>query len=395
MWNVPGQKTPSDRFQPFEPEEILYEFDGPRIFTLRDIQQEPYLVYWADGNDGFNRYVVVPTSAAIVSSLKLGEVSVLEALNQPRCWLFDVTHADQFQACQRVEFSDIPRDSLPAVGTMLLPELEPLLTLRAIGDTIVPGHIPGSVIRSCVEGVQKSLKFLSEFVLGKTPQQGRPNEFLRSLFDLPAQHLALSSFVISFRMPIQEKNLLTRTGEKSVEAETLAEVGRLLNKGLRWLTSASGEAGIFSAEAPDEWEVLLRALRELTPPAQGQIKQLELRGRLLGSHPQPFKLDRTSRQHVNTAIHTRRLEPRVVKLTGRIRELDKDRMSFELREIPEPPFAQRFVFEEQLREDVIKAFDSEDIVTVGGVTFPVKNIVFAAMISSSDSTKPEMTAFGD
>jgi hypothetical protein len=70
-------------------------------------------------------------------------------------------------------------------------------------------------------------------------------------------------------------------------------------------------------------------------------------------------------------------------------------MSFELREIPEPPFAQRFVFEEQLREDVIKAFDSEDIVTVGGVTFPVKNIVFAAMISSSDSTKPEMTAFGD
>lgn len=395
MWNITGQKTPPDRFQPFEPEDILYEFDGPRIFTLRDTDQEPYLAYWSDGNDDFNRYVVVPTSAAILSSLRSGETSVLEALNQPRCWLCDVTHADQLLGCQRVEFSDIPQDCLPSVGTMLLPELEPLLTLRAVGDAIVPGHIPGSVIRSCVEGVQKSFKFLSEFVLGKTPQQGRPDEFLRRLFDLPAQNLALGSFVISFRMPIDEKNLFTATGQKSPEAETLEEVGRLLDKGLRWLTSAAGEEGVYSPEAPEEGEVLLRALKELTPSTQGHVEQFELRGRLLGSRSKPFTLNRDSRQRVNTAIRHRRLEPQIVTLRGRIRELDKDRMSFELRDMPEPPHTQRCVFEERLLDDVFQAMGSDEIVTVGGVTFPVKNIVFAAVVSSGTAPPPDATPNGD
>jgi hypothetical protein len=392
MWNIIGQKIPFDRFQPFEPLEILYEFDGPRIFTLWDKDQEPYLAYWSDGNEDFNRYVIVPTSVAILTSLRSGVTSVLEALNQPRCWLCDVTHADQLLACQRVDFAGIPRDCLPSVGTMLLPELEPLLTLRAVGDAIVPGHIPGSVIRSCVEGVQKSLKFLSEFVLGKSPQQGRPDEFMRRLFDLPAQNFSPGSFVISFRMPIEEKNLFTASGRKSPEAETLEEVGRLLDKGLHWLTSAAGEEGVYSPTAPEEGEVLLRALKELTPASQGHIEQLELRGRLLGSRPAAFTLDREARQRVNTAIRTRRLKSEVVKLTGRIRELDKDRMSFELREIPEAPFFQRFVFEDKLRDDVIEAFDSEEIVTVLGITFPVKNVVFAAFVSSGTTAESEATA---
>lgn len=385
MWNITGQEFPADKFLPFEPEEALYEFDGPRIFTFRDQDKELFLAYWSDEDDDFNRFVVVPTSSAILTSLKSGEMSVREALNQPRCWLCDVAHVGTLEKCQRIEFSQVPEECLPAIGTMLLPELEPLLTLRAVGESIIPGHIPGSVIRSCVEGVQKSFKYLSEFALGKTPQQGRPDEFLRRLFDLPAQNFAFGSFVISFRMPIEEKNLFTAAGQKSPEAETLEEVGRLLDKGLRWLTSAAGEEGIYSPDAPEEGEVLLRALKELTPSSIGQIEHLELKGRLLGTQPKPFTLDREARQRVNTAIRTRQLEPQVVKLTGRIRELDKDRMSFELREIPEPPFTQRFVFEEQIRDDVIEAFDSDEIVTVGGVTFPIKNIVFAAVVSSAEA----------
>lgn len=387
MWKITGQEFTTDKFQPFEPEEILYEFDGPRIFTFRDQDQELFLAYWSDEDDDFNRFVVVPTSSAILKSLKSGETSVREALNQPRCWLCDVTHAGDLEKCQRVEFSQIPAECLPAIGTMLLPELEPLLTLRAVGDSIVPGHIPGSVIRACVEGAQKSFKYLSEFALGKTPQQGRPDEFLRRLFDLPAQNVTFGSFVISFRMPIEEKNLFTALGEKSPEAETLEEVGRLLDKGLRWLTSAAGEEGVYSPEAPEEGEVLLRALKELSPSSSGQIERLELKGRLLGSLPKPFMLDREARRKVNTAIRTRKLEPEVVTLTGRIRELDKDRMSFELRELPDPPYSQRCVFDEGLLDDIYQAMGSDEIVTVYGRTFPVKNVVFAAMVSSAEAHK--------
>ena len=77
MWNINGKPANFSRFQPFEPAEVLYEFDGPRIFTLTDNDDELNLVYWS--------------------------------------------------GCQRVEFEDIPRDSLPGIGTMLLPSLEPQL----------------------------------------------------------------------------------------------------------------------------------------------------------------------------------------------------------------------------------------------------------------------------
>lgn len=382
MWSIDGKSVPIERFLPFEPADVLYEFDGPRIFTLRDAEGELNLAYWSDENGEAFRYVVVPTTARILAALKKGSVSVFDALNQPRSWLCDTNHQGVLTECQRVDFDAIPRDSLPAIGTMLLPSLEPLLTLRAIGDDIVPGQIPASVIRTCVEGVQKTFKFLSEYVLGQEPQAGRPDEFLRRLFDLPTQRVAFASFEISFRMPIEERNLFTATGEKSPETETLEQVGALLNKGLKWLTTAAGEEGVYSPDDPEEGAVLLRALKELTPSSQGSIDRLELRGQLIGLRARPLVLERSSRRRVNNAISNRSLEPQPVDLEGRIRELDKDRLSFELREIDgSGSQSQRFVFDEEILEDVFQAFQDNVRVRVAGRTFPVKNVAYALALS--------------
>jgi hypothetical protein len=125
MWSIPGKSVPVTRFPRFEPDEVLYEFDGPRIFVVRDSEGELNLAYWSDEDDAICRYVVVPTTANILQALRQGDVSVFDALNQPRCWLCDVTHQGQIAACQRVDFEAIPKDSLPAAGTMLLPTLEP------------------------------------------------------------------------------------------------------------------------------------------------------------------------------------------------------------------------------------------------------------------------------
>ena len=127
MWNITGKPANFSRFQPFEPAEVLYEFDGPRIFTLIDNEDELNLVYWSDENDQICRYVVVPTTVKILTALKKGSISVFDALNQPRCWLCDSNQLGELTGCQRVEFEDIPRDSLPGIGTMLLPGLEPQL----------------------------------------------------------------------------------------------------------------------------------------------------------------------------------------------------------------------------------------------------------------------------
>ena len=388
MWSITGKTVEIERFQPFEPAEVLYDFDGPRIFTLTDSEGELNLAYWSDEDETSCRFVVVPTTTWILESLRKGTISVFDALNQPRCWLCDVTHQGDLSVCQRVDFEAVPRDSLPAIGTMLLPTLEPLLTLRAVGAEIIPGQIPGSVIRTCVEGVQKAFRVLAEHVLGQESQVGRPDDFLRRLFDLPTQRFAFASFEISFRMPIEELKLFTANGHKSVEAETLEEVGTLLNKGLKWLTTAAGEEGVYSPDNPDESAVVLRALKELTPSSQGSIERFELKGQLIGPRTMPLVLERTARQRVNAAIRSRSLEPQPVDLEGRIRVLDKDRLSFELREISGTSNIQRFVFDEELLEEVFQAFQDDLRVKIVGRTFPVKNLAYALALSRAVAATP-------
>lgn len=125
MWSISGKPAEADRFVPFVAHDILYQFDGPRIFTLVDVDDELNLVYWSDEDDVLSRYIVVPTTAAIAAALRSGGTTVFDALNQPRSWICDVSHDGQIQRCWRVNFQDIPREALPALGTMLLPALEP------------------------------------------------------------------------------------------------------------------------------------------------------------------------------------------------------------------------------------------------------------------------------
>lgn len=127
MWHIQGKSADVGRFFPFQAQDVLYEFDGPRLFTLLDGEGELNLVYWSDEDDRQSRFVVVPTTASIVDALRCGGATVFDALNQPRSWICDVSHEGHLQQCLRVSFEDIPRDALPALGTMLLPALEPEL----------------------------------------------------------------------------------------------------------------------------------------------------------------------------------------------------------------------------------------------------------------------------
>ena len=121
MLKMHGMTEGPSWFQPFEPVETLYEFDGPRIFTLHDAEGGLNLAYWSDEDEQVTRYVVAPTTTWMVQALRSGRISVLEALNQSRCWVCDVSPDGTISECLRVEFDRLPPDALPAVGTTLLP----------------------------------------------------------------------------------------------------------------------------------------------------------------------------------------------------------------------------------------------------------------------------------
>lgn len=133
MLPIPGKRcSQPDRLgedsPPFRnicPVEILYEFDGPRIFTLHDMLGGLNLACWSDEDEVYQRFIVVPTTSRMIEGLRTGSLSVFEALivsdpiEGPRCWVLDVTHQGKVVDCTLVPFADLPRDALPAIGTPL------------------------------------------------------------------------------------------------------------------------------------------------------------------------------------------------------------------------------------------------------------------------------------
>jgi Family of unknown function (DUF6575) len=124
MWQVTGKRVDVGLFQPFKPEEVLYDFDGPRTFTHRDRGGQLCLAHWCDEDEEITRFLVVPFTEQLVKKLKEGELTLLDALNQPCLWALEVTHCGEPREAWIVQFTDLPPDVLPHPGTMLLRSLE-------------------------------------------------------------------------------------------------------------------------------------------------------------------------------------------------------------------------------------------------------------------------------
>ena len=382
-WLIDPDSEESGLINGFEPVEVLYEFDGPKIFTLADRFGDLLLLSWCDETEDGDRYLMVPASAKILRDLRVGAISVRDALEQTRCWIVDSSFDRESFRIYRYQFQEIPTDCLPKRGTMLLPSLQPLLTLRAIGEAITPGSIPGSVIKACVEGPQKAMKLLSEYVLGKTPRPGKPDEIVRRLFDLPTQRFAFASFEISFGLPENEETLFSET-EISETERVVEEVEKLLVPGLEWLTAANQDDN-FTVEDDEAADVILRALKELTPATNSKIDNIELSGRLTRARRHPYILSESARRRVNKVLRERHLEPKQEEFTGLVRELDKDRLTFELRRPKDDKLSRRFSFEADLLDDVTRALAEDLPVRIVARSFAARNVAEALAVIEEPS----------
>src|SRR5437879_1103559 len=142
MWKVSGTRFGREMFEPFEPVETLCDVDGPRPFTFRDRMGQLCLAHWCDEESGTTRFIVVPFSNSLVHRLRAGELTLRDALDQPRIWIVDALFSGELHDAWAVQLTDLPSDALPYPGTMLLPALEPLISLRALGEGIQEGLLP-------------------------------------------------------------------------------------------------------------------------------------------------------------------------------------------------------------------------------------------------------------
>ena len=187
-------------FDGLKPSEVLYEFDGPRIFVTQ-AQIGELLCFLTDDDGRTLRFIAAPTNSSILDMLKSGSLTVREALDQPWVWFVDLGYSGQPVAAWQGTLSEAPSDALPKKGVMLWPHLEPVFALRAIGDGLKEGSVPMSVIRQVIDGASTALKKVANSVFEDARRQGRKANTIRQFYDLPAIGFAYNSFEVAFRLP--------------------------------------------------------------------------------------------------------------------------------------------------------------------------------------------------
>lgn len=381
MWEIKGKQVDPKRFTPFEPLRVLSYYDGPRIFTFNDADDALCLACWSDEDEKCSRFLVVAVTDPIIADLENGLLSVREALAQPRLWVVDWTQGGGLSGAWLVALKDVPEDAQPQPRTMLHRSLDPILSLRVTGEGIRPGEIPGSVIKSTVEGAQRAIKCLAEYEMDLPARKGRPSRALQKLYDLPVQRTLAASFEVQFRSPLSEPGLFQGLGESEIreEREVLSRVADHLMAGLNWLTTAPSAASALPVPGdPELSRAIIKALRFLTPSPRSPIREMEIRGELATRSLEPIRLSRSVRSILNGAMsRVPAMKERRVELTGRIRELNERLMRFEIHDVKHPPSPVRFCeFDADLWDAVYEMLGVEETVNVLGIetspTSPVR-----------------------
>jgi hypothetical protein len=228
--------------------------------------------------------------------------------------------------------------------------------------------MPASVVAFVADSTRKALKTLLDYILDAR-SDGRPRDEHRSLYDLPIQSFAFSSFELSFGLP--EEGLFT--------VDQIRLASEKLNVGLNW--ASGGQNQELNAETPEEREAILRAILLLTPPTSGHIKQIEISGDWIPR--ERVTLTKASRKRVREAL--RRVDTeRVFTISGRLGEIDTDKLTFILRDTDDGN-DKSGSFSEDLLEEMI-AFLTERV-SVAGVERQGKLIITAA-VAVPDAVDP-------
>ena len=372
MWTIQGTSIDPALLGSIEPERILLEYDGPRLFTTCNAAGQSMLAYACGEDDGAVRYLLVPMSAGTMRSLEEGTTTIRTALMQPWAWIVEIAVGGAMAAWS-IDVETMPENALPHPSLPLYPKHMEFLRVRMIGDDLRAGAVPASVVVRAVNGAIYALKNLIQYVEDNTAAATRPHEWVRALYNLPVHRFSYRSFEVAFSSPPQAA-LPATPGH-----DVLDRAGEALCKALDW-ANAPDERAVRREDAGDR--AMIAALEQLVPPKQGIVREVEIAGRILGAKFAGVRLTRSATDRVRRAANALDRDLRPEKLTGKVREFDKDKLSFTLRwgDGTSPDTSKRCEFPESLYDMVSDAFATDDTWYVlgygppGGKPFQVVNL---------------------
>lgn len=353
---------------PLPIEKVLYEAEQPIVYITKTKQGQQMLAYLSNEEDDCQFIIVTPATSNSVKRLENGSIGIREALTDTWMWLVKANFATSVTEAWSIIESDIPPLHLPKAGTPLLPEHSIAFSARAIGDGIVLGSVPCSVVAFVANAAKSSLKAVLDHALAANGE-GRPTDAQRALYDLPVRQLKFASFEVGLAAPKQDL----------LENPELTTAVNDLQMGLQWAQNTDTDEGL-GVDDDIKTEAILRATLALTPPGHGVITSVEVGGYWLkGSR---YTLTRKSRTKVTHRLRQMK-EERIVILFGRIGEIDDDKLSFTLRDTHDEN-DQRGIFSEDLLDDMREHYYEQGRVQLSGVMRGGKLRVTAVVRESAD-----------
>jgi hypothetical protein len=370
----PDNRIPDGFFDfPLPVERVLYEAEQPIVYLTKTKLGQEMLAYLADETEDDQFIVVAPAAPISINRLESGSIGIREALTDTWMWVVRANFAQRSCEAWSVTEAAIPTQHLPKPGTPLLPEHRIAFSARAVGDGIALGSVPCSVIAFVANAAKSSLKAMLDHALAANAE-GRPTDAQRALYDLPVQRLKFASFEVGLAAPKQDL----------FSNETVSQAVNDLQTGLEWAADIQSNEDLDTGDDAKK-EAILRATLALTPPSHGVITEVEVGGYWLKGSS--FTLTRKSRSKVATRLRQLK-EEEIVVLSGRIGEIDDDKLSFILRDVEGEGGERRCSFPEELLDDMRSHYFEENRIQISGVIRAGKLRV-TAVVQSHEAQRPQ------
>lgn len=360
-------------FDKLSPEEVLIEYDQLLAFTCRDAHNTLFFAYAIENSTSGSIYFIVPTNQLMLTNLKVGALSIRQALEQPISWAVEATLGQKVSRAWRVPLSSLPEDAVPEDSVLLWPSLKPFVSITARGQDIKEGNVPTLVIRQIIQGVEKSLKILNDHVEKSAAALGGPHASNKARYQLNAQYVKVASFSIGFRPP---------DIENADDQQEFNKVLHLFQSGVNWLATKAETNNLDN----DEQIAIFEAMKHLTPSQTDAVETYEIGGRvaLTGS----VTVNKDDRKEINKHLRERRKSTEesrdeVEDLSGKIGQLDRDFLWFALRN---EHMEIRCEFTSDIFDDIWDAFESQyDVRVLGTKKADHLEVIYFRRLSSSES----------
>ncbi len=312
------------------PSEVLFEVDGPTIFTAQ-VGLSTFLFFKHDETDDAEIFVAAAVEDADLAALRAGHISVRGALSYRNAWLVKSDFDYVVQNYQAHDYSSI-EPYLPPSGVGLsatfgvvpdsLEQAESFLSFKFVGRSMTEESMPLSVFKELVDNISSLVRHT---LLPKPLQKGRNNRF----FDVTIGQPRFASLLVSIKgFDFDAEGLREFKNTKHLEPELLRKEAIELGGDL-WRsiseTSALADLGELELEKARLHSVFLDHIANIVPSSDNELERLEIS--YLGTDkPQMITIDQASGDRLIQAGQLQGIQQK--SLTGVVVEINGDARTF-------------------------------------------------------------------